>query len=118
MRTVFFLLVFLFTVPEVLAESAERVPTFDIDRNCSSEASEGANVQQTKASCQRDEADAKKQLDQRWSRLSADAKRQCVKESSIGGDQSYVELLTCLQMSSDWSDDRTVGEEPPNARPH
>ena len=101
-----------------MAESGDQVPTFDIERNCSSEASGDADIQRTKADCQRDEADAKKQVDQRWSGLSTDAKRECVEESSIGGDQSYVELLTCLQMSSDWSDDRTVGDEPPNARHH
>ena len=114
MRASFFLLAFLLTVPEVLAEPANQVPSFDIDRNCSTEAGDV----ETKANCQRDEAEAKKQLDQKWSKLSADAKRQCVKESSIGGDQSYVELLTCLQMSSEWSDGQTVGEEPPNARRH
>ena len=100
MRAFFILLAFLFMVPRVMAESGAQVPTFDVDRNCSAEASSGANIQQTKADCQRDEAEAKKQLDQRWSKLSAGVKRQCITESTIGGDQSYVELLTCLEMSS------------------
>jgi hypothetical protein len=42
---------------------------------------------------------AKDQLAKNWSRFSASQKRACVKESTAGGDQSYVELLTCLEMS-------------------
>ena len=118
MRTFFFLLAFLLAAPPVFAESGVQVPTLNIGRSCSADAGEAANVQLTTGECQRDEADAKKQLDQRWSRLSADAKRQCVKESTIGGDQSYVELLTCLQMSSDWGDDETVGQAPSSAQRH
>jgi hypothetical protein len=34
------------------------------------------------------------------SRLESNLKRECVEESTIGGDQSYVELITCLEMSS------------------
>jgi hypothetical protein len=44
----------------------------------------------------RDEAEAKKQLEQEWSKLGSDRKRECVEESAIGGDQSYVEHITCL----------------------
>lgn len=56
-----------------------------------------------------DEVDAKKQLDQKWAKLGAKAKGECVGESSAGDDQSYVELLTCLQMTSDWNHQSTVG---------
>jgi hypothetical protein len=94
-----------------------QLPSFDIQRNCSNEASDSGNYEQTKAECVRDENDAKKQLDQRWSKLAASkAKSQCLEESRIGGDQSYTELLTCLKMSSDWTDDQTtVGQAPSNS---
>lgn len=48
----------------------------------------------------KDENDAKGQLAQSWSRFSASQKQACVGESAVGGDQSYVELLTCLEMSA------------------
>jgi hypothetical protein len=37
-------------------------------------------------------------LCERWSQFSASEKKSCTGEASIGGDKSYVELLTCLQM--------------------
>jgi hypothetical protein len=117
MRALFLLLAFLLTVPPVMAASGDKLPSFDINRNCSAEAS-GVNIQQARAGCVRDEADAKKRLQQEWSKLGSNLKRQCVGESTIGGDQSYVELLTCLQMSSQWTGERTVGQTPSNAQRH
>src|ERR1700751_3290595 len=63
--------------------------------------------------CVRDEAEAKKQLEQEWSKLGSDRKRECVVESTIGGDQSYVELLTCVEMSSQWKGNQTGGRRLP-----
>ena len=60
-----------------------------------------ANVGTEKvADCTKDETDAKNELDQSWPQFGASDKQTCVGESSIGGGQSYVELLTCLEMSS------------------
>jgi len=102
-----------------LAQSGDQVPTFNINRNCSSEAAAGVDIQSTMADCVRDEVDAKKQLDQEWSKLGSDRKRECVGESTTGGDQSYVELITCLEMSSpQWNGDQTVGQAPSNAQHH
>ena len=52
------------------------------------------------ANCTKDETDAKNELAKRWSQFGASDKQTCVGESGIGGAQSYVELLTCLEMSS------------------
>ena len=71
-----------------LAQADDHVPTFNINRNCSSEAAEGVAIVPTMADCVRDEAVAKKQLDQEWSKLESDQKRECVEESTIGGDQA------------------------------
>ena len=112
MRAFFFLLAVLFLVPPVIARPGNRVPTFNVQRNCGLEAEGATNPQQTRKSCVQDEVDAKKQLDQKWAKLGAKAKGECVGESSAGDDQSYVELLTCLQMSSDWNKQSTVGQAP------
>ena len=50
--------------------------------------------------CTKDETDAKNELDKSWPQYGASDKQACVGESGIGGAQSYVELLTCLEMSS------------------
>jgi hypothetical protein len=79
------------------APAADRIPAFDIVRNCSAEVvSAGTET----ADCTKDETEAKNELDKRWPQLGASDKQACVGESSIGAAQSYVELLTCLEMSS------------------
>ena len=80
------------------APAADRKPAFDIVRNCSAEV---ANVGTEKvADCTKDETDAKNELDKSWPQFGASDKQACIVESSTGGDQSYVELLTCLEMGS------------------
>ena len=79
------------------APAADRIPAFDIVRNCSAEVA-SAGIEKV-ADCAKDETDAKNELDKRWPQFGASNKRTCVVESSIGV-QSYVELLTCLEMSS------------------
>jgi hypothetical protein len=70
-----------------------------------------ASVGSEAADCAKDETDTKNELDKRWSQFGASDKRACVGESSIGGDQSYVELLTCLEMSSgEFSAGRQIGK--------
>jgi hypothetical protein len=54
----------------------------------------------TPESCTKDERDAKNELTKRWSQFGASAKKSCIDEAEIGGDKSYVELLTCLEMAS------------------
>ena len=80
------------------ARAADRIPAFDIVRNCSAEVA-AAGIDKV-ADCAKDETDAKNELDKRWSEFGASYKQACVGESSIGAGQSYVELLTCLEMSS------------------
>ena len=77
--------------------AADRLPAFDIARNCRTEIAGGIT---TIEACTKDETDAKNELEKRWSQFGASEKGFCVGESSAGGEQSYVELLTCLEMST------------------
>jgi len=80
-----------------LARAADdTVPTFDITRNCKEETTGVGGS----ASCTKDETEAKNRLTQRWSSFGASQKRDCIGESSTGGEKSYVELLICLEMST------------------
>lgn len=99
MRPFIFALVAIVLAPFAIdqTEAADRPPAFDINQNCKAEAA-GTGVGSD--ACMRDEKDAKDQLAKNWSRFSGSQKRACVEESSVGGDQSYVELLTCLEMSA------------------
>ena len=78
--------------------AADELPTFDIARNCSEEIGT-AGIGGVKP-CNNDEKDAKDQLTKRWSQYDPNDKKFCVGESSTGGEKSYVELLTCLEMST------------------
>jgi len=79
------------------AGAADEPPGFDIARNCREE-SVGAIT--TVEACTKDETDAKNELTKRWSQFGASEKKSCIGEASIGGDESYVELLTCLEMAT------------------
>jgi hypothetical protein len=81
------------------AQAADRIPTFDIVQNCNAEVG-STGIEMDTASCTKDETNAKNELANRWSQFGARDKQACVGESSIGGGQSYVELLTCLEMST------------------
>jgi len=43
----------------------------------------------------------REQLVKQWSSFSADDRTHCVNESVMGGESSYTELLTCLEMARD-----------------
>jgi hypothetical protein len=97
---------FIFAVAAIVAVSwaidqtlaADQIPAFDIVRNCSAEVA-AAGIEKV-AGCAKDETDAKNELDKRWPEFGGSDRQACVGESGIGGAQSYVELLTCLEMSS------------------
>ena len=98
MRTTFILALATIVSIPFASRAADRLPAFDIAQNCNQEGA-GTGIG-TPASCMKDENDAKDQLAKEWSHFSASQKRACVGESSVGGDQSYVELVTCLEMSA------------------
>jgi hypothetical protein len=90
------------------ARAADKLPALDIARNCKAETA-GSAIGGPE-SCARDETQAKNDLAKRWSSFSASQKKECVGESRVGGEESYVELLTCLEMSA--GGHFSTGEEP------
>jgi len=79
------------------APAADRIPAYDIVRNCTVEVASVAGTEIE--DCTKDEVDARNELDKRWPQFGAANKQTCVDESSVGV-QSYVDLLICLEMSS------------------
>ena len=82
-----------------LSAATDAVPKFDIERNCRSELSGGSGIGETMASCKADEERAQDELTPRWSVFSRADKKVCIQETQIDGSPSYVELLTCLEMT-------------------
>ena len=84
--------------PRVAA--ADEVPTFEVNSICRGEASTDPDAG-AMASCMADEKAARETLVKDWATFAANAKTSCTQEQTGGPVQSYVELLTCLQMARD-----------------
>ncbi|HET9716134.1 MAG TPA: hypothetical protein VFP60_08115 [Pseudolabrys sp.] len=80
---------------------AQGVPNLDYKKSCRADVSAYPGGGGNKA-CLRDEENARKTLVAQWKRFSPDSRARCTgMVTDLVGDQSYVELLTCLQMSRD-----------------
>jgi hypothetical protein len=84
-----------------IAPAADAVPKFDVARNCKDEVADSAGTGETLASCTKDEEQARQELAEHWSEFAREDKMTCIRETSGDGTPSYVELQTCLEMTSD-----------------
>ena len=83
------------------AALADDVPKLDYRKSCRVDVSAYPGGGGSKA-CLRDEENARKTLVAQWNRFSPSSRARCTgMVTDLVGDQSYVELLTCLQMSRD-----------------
>jgi hypothetical protein len=80
---------------------AADVPKLNIEPSCKSAGIEGMALGRTTQSCINDENTAHDQLVKDWSTFSGDDKSHCLSMVATGGSPSYVELLSCLEMSRD-----------------
>lgn len=86
-----------------LVPVGDRVPVINVDRTCkdTSAADKEANLAlaQSFEDCMRDENNAKQQLNTVWSTYAAPIRDRCEQEATLLGEGSYVDLLTCMQMT-------------------
>jgi hypothetical protein len=73
------------------------VPNFDIRSICG-RVSDGF---ETSAGCTADEQSAREKLEKVWTQYASAERSRCAELSSEDGLASYVELLTCLEVSDD-----------------
>ena len=85
----------------LLTVVADRVPILKVEKSCRAAGSAGLGAGRTTESCMNDENAARDSLNQDWGQFSAADKSHCLTMVSTGGDPSYVELLSCLEMSRD-----------------
>jgi hypothetical protein len=81
--------------------AADSVPTLKVEPSCKAAGVAGMMLGRTADSCMNDENTAHEQLKKDWSTFSGDDKSHCLSMVSTGGSPSYVELLSCLEMSRD-----------------
>jgi hypothetical protein len=80
---------------------ANDVPSLDVGPVCRAEAKAAGTYAQN---CEADQKRAREDLVKQWAQFSPESQRSCLQVvNSVPGLQSYVELLTCLQIRQDVS---------------
>src|SRR5215469_12659930 len=89
----------------VPAARSDDIPTLDVNPICRGIATQGeleAGLQQTSfQQCVQSEQEVREQIKKEWSTFSASDKSHCVALAKTGGEASYTELITCMEMARD-----------------
>jgi hypothetical protein len=87
--------------------AADSVPELNVEQVCEGIAQQGGvtfrdpAIAQEKKNCLDSEQATRQELAKQWSGFAPGDKTSCVNESRMGGESSYTELLTCLEMARD-----------------
>jgi uncharacterized protein YaiE (UPF0345 family) len=114
---------------QLMLPVADSVPNLNVEQVCEGIAKQGGvtfhdtAVPQEKKSCVDSEMTVRNEIVKQWSSFSAGDKVSCVNESRMGGESSYTELLTCLEMARDVRTMRSEAQSgaraaPPAAKGH
>jgi len=108
---------------QLMTPVADSVPDLNVEQVCQGIAQQGGvtfhdpAIAQEKKSCLESEQGIRAELAKQWSSFSPADRMHCVNESRMGGDSSYTELLTCLEMARDVRTLREEYEKGPPAAP-
>ena len=107
-----------------VAGVADKVPELNVEQVCQGIAQQGGvtfhdpAIAQEKKNCVDSEQVIRQELAKQWANFNRDDKITCVNESKMGGESSYTELLTCLEMARDvraMRNEQQKGAAPPGA---
>src|SRR6202035_2736979 len=88
-----------------LSAHSDEIPNLDVKQLCRGIASQatdplaGGEPTVTFARCMSGEQADREALKKVWSTFSGDDKKHCTAETKMGGESSYTELITCLEMA-------------------
>lgn len=91
----------------LLIPIVDKVPSLNVEQVCDGIAQQGGvsfrdpNIAGEKKNCLDSEHATRDELVKQWSSFSTADKTACTNEATMGGDSSYTELLTCLEMARD-----------------
>jgi hypothetical protein len=92
-------------MPGILSARSDDIPTLDVRPVCRGIASQSeleAGLQRTNfEQCVQSEQAVREQLKKEWPNFSAADKQHCVSLARTGGESSYTELITCMEMARD-----------------
>lgn len=78
---------------------ADKVPQLAYEQSCRAAVEAAATPNRDENACLADERQARTKLEQEWHTFTATQREHCTQLSTTGGPPSYVELLTCVEMS-------------------
>jgi hypothetical protein len=113
--TIFSMAVVVFSM---MPARSEETPTLDVRPVCRGIASQSADplatglMKDNLEECVKSEQSVREEVKQKWSTFSAADKRHCVTLATTGGESSYTELLTCLEMARDVRTLRSAATSP------
>jgi hypothetical protein len=88
------------------------LPKLDLRATCRRAQPLVAGEEDAYQSCLTDEVGAQKELSHKWFSFRAEARAICTRETQIGGDPSFVELITCLELDQQATQSRTNNAKP------
>ncbi len=92
---------------QLMMPVADSVPQLNVEQVCEGIAQQGGvtfhdpAIAQEKKNCLDSEQTIRDELVKQWSSFAPADRVHCVNESRMGGESSYTELLTCLEMARD-----------------
>ncbi|MGH6801116.1 MAG: hypothetical protein ACRECZ_06850 [Methylocella sp.] len=103
-------------LPDLASAKPDGVPRFDVAGSCEkARAFAGADKNLAYRGCIKDENDARAELARKWTHFKPGDRKDCVAQGAAPVP-SYVELLTCLEMSEEaealYKPDGTPREKP------
>jgi hypothetical protein len=107
----------------LLISVVDGVPSLNVEQVCDGIARQGGvsfrdpNIAVEKKNCLDSEHATRDELAKQWSSFSAIDKTACTNEATMGGESSYTELLTCLEMARDVRTLHSEAEKPAAAKP-
>jgi hypothetical protein len=91
----------LLALPDLASAKPDGVPRFDVARSCNeAQAYTGDDKNLAYRGCMKDENEARAELARKWAHFKPGDRKDCV-EQGAAPVPSYVELLTCLEMSDE-----------------
>ena len=88
-----------------LSARSDDIPTLDVNPVCHGIASQSeleVGLQQTNfQQCVQSEQEVREQIKKEWSTFTTADKTHCVALAKTGGESSYTELITCMEMARD-----------------
>ena len=107
----------------LLISVVDGVPSLNVEQVCEGIAQQGGvsfrdpNIAVERKNCLDSEHATRDELAKQWSSFSAADKTACTNEATMGGDSSYTELLTCLEMARDVRALHSEADKPAAAKP-